>query len=190
MTLRRDPRASFQSISIPPGCLGWLRGDPPEVQWYLTAGKYSWPTISDGDYQILIQNQETIAVAVGSLPELRRTYWMFKGQIYWDDEGHAQREITALLLARQDQLRRRIDRAIARQEGALIAAEQEVRAPIPDDVKMFVWQRDGGKCVKCGSKSDLEFDHIIPISLGGSSTARNLQLLCATCNRSKGASIS
>jgi len=60
-----------------------------------------------------------------------------------------------------------------------------LRLSIPDDVKMFVWKRDQGKCVKCGSQINLEFDHIIPVSKGGSNTARNIQLLCESCNRKK-----
>ena len=59
------------------------------------------------------------------------------------------------------------------------------RQPIPDDVQIFVWNRDGGKCVKCGSQEKLEYDHIIPFSKGGNNTARNLQLLCEECNRKK-----
>jgi len=59
------------------------------------------------------------------------------------------------------------------------------RQPISDDVKTFVWQRDKGRCVKCGGNENLEFDHIIPFSKGGSSTGRNLQLLCEKCNREK-----
>ena len=59
------------------------------------------------------------------------------------------------------------------------------RKPIPDEVKMFVWNRDNGKCVKCGSRESLEYDHIIPVSKGGSNTERNIQLLCEKCNRSK-----
>ncbi len=63
------------------------------------------------------------------------------------------------------------------------------RHPIPDEVKLFVWKRDGGRCVRCGSQINLEYDHIIPLSMGGSSTSRNIQLLCEKCNRSKGANI-
>ena len=65
------------------------------------------------------------------------------------------------------------------------APQPEKREPIPEDVKFEVWRRDGGKCVICGSQKNLEFDHIIPFSKGGSSTARNLQLLCQDCNRHK-----
>jgi 5-methylcytosine-specific restriction endonuclease McrA len=63
------------------------------------------------------------------------------------------------------------------------------RGAIPSSVKREVWRRDGGKCVKCGSREKLEYDHIIPISKGGSNTARNIELLCESCNRSKGDSI-
>lgn len=63
------------------------------------------------------------------------------------------------------------------------------RQPISDDIKIFVWQRDNGCCVMCGSQENLEFDHIIPVSMGGSNTARNIQLLCEKHNRSKGGNL-
>jgi 5-methylcytosine-specific restriction endonuclease McrA len=68
-------------------------------------------------------------------------------------------------------------------------ADTARRERIPDDIRMFVWQRDEGKCVKCGSNERLEFDHIIPLVKGGSTTERNIQLLCESCNRAKGAQI-
>ncbi len=63
------------------------------------------------------------------------------------------------------------------------------REPIPKEVRREVWRRDEGRCVGCGGKERLEFDHIIPVSKGGSNTSRNLQLLCEKCNRKKSASI-
>lgn len=56
---------------------------------------------------------------------------------------------------------------------------------ISQNVKDRVWNRDGGKCVQCGSNENLEFDHIIPFSKGGANTYRNIQLLCEPCNRGK-----
>lgn len=43
-------------------------------------------------------------------------------------------------------------------------------------------------CSKCGRsfrKSDMDVDHIMPKSLGGSNSRYNLQVLCVHCNRSK-----
>jgi hypothetical protein len=59
------------------------------------------------------------------------------------------------------------------------------RESIPEEIMNQVWNRDGGACAKCGSKEDLEFDHIIPVSKGGATTYRNLQILCQKCNREK-----
>jgi len=57
---------------------------------------------------------------------------------------------------------------------------------IPSQVKLEVWQRDKGRCVKCGSTDNLHFDHIIPFSKGGSSLVKeNIQLLCARHNIAK-----
>jgi hypothetical protein len=57
---------------------------------------------------------------------------------------------------------------------------------IPAAVKIEVWKRDKGSCVKCGSKENLHFDHIIPYSQGGSSKdAENIQILCSRHNLEK-----
>lgn len=57
---------------------------------------------------------------------------------------------------------------------------------IPMNVKREVWDRDNGKCQKCGADDNLHFDHIIPYSKGGTSKdPENIQLLCARHNLSK-----
>ncbi len=64
--------------------------------------------------------------------------------------------------------------------------KQEKRSRrISQRVKNEVWRRDQGRCVKCESRLNLEYDHIIPFSKGGSNTARNIELLCEKCNRKK-----
>jgi 5-methylcytosine-specific restriction endonuclease McrA len=64
-------------------------------------------------------------------------------------------------------------------------AGREHREAIPSTVRREVWRRDEGKCRKCGSRKNLEYDHIIPVAEGGSNTARNIELLCEACNRAK-----
>ena len=66
---------------------------------------------------------------------------------------------------------------------------EQSREPIPEEIRFAVWRRDEGKCVKCGGRKNLEFDHIIPFSKGGSNSERNIQLLCQKCNREKSAKI-
>jgi len=107
----------------------------------------------------------------------------YECEIYLEEE-EVQTIIEDSLEKRQEKVRNEVDRI-----KSLSAEENIARQPIPEEVQIFVWNRDGGKCVKCGSQVNLEFDHIIPISKGGSNSARNIQLLCENCNRQKGATI-
>lgn len=62
---------------------------------------------------------------------------------------------------------------------------------IPSSVRVSALHRDGYKCVFCGRSAkqiQLEVDHIVPFSKGGSNEPSNLQTLCFDCNRGKGAS--
>ena len=76
--------------------------------------------------------------------------------------------------------------AVANLEAAIeFGKSGPKRDPIPEDVKLVVWARDGGCCVRCGSKQELHFDHIIPIAKGGGNSEANIQILCQACNLKK-----
>lgn len=79
--------------------------------------------------------------------------------------------------------------AHAQMRGVEAGQAARPREPIPEHVRNEVWRRDQGRCVDCGSRERLEFDHIVPWSEGGSNTARNVELRCEPCNRKKGAQI-
>ncbi len=49
-----------------------------------------------------------------------------------------------------------------------------------------IWERDGGACVKCGSKKGLQVDHIVPVAHGGGCEEENLRILCGDCNLREG----
>jgi hypothetical protein len=59
---------------------------------------------------------------------------------------------------------------------------------IPAEIRRLVLDRDGHSCQACGSTDDLTIDHkIIPWINGGTSKdPENLQVLCRSCNSSKG----
>ncbi len=60
---------------------------------------------------------------------------------------------------------------------------------IPRSVMLRIVRRDNYLCQICGRHlrdDEIEFDHIIPISKGGSSEEQNLRLTCLKCNRKRG----
>jgi 5-methylcytosine-specific restriction endonuclease McrA len=114
-----------------------------------------------------------------------RRWWWFRDAFYWEDDDLTAGDVMALVAERELRKRRKLERAHAalRREGA------PRRSPIPRELRLAVWDRDGGRCVECGGDFELQFDHVIPLALGGATSAENLQLLCAPCNREKGASL-
>ena len=59
---------------------------------------------------------------------------------------------------------------------------------IPRHVMLRVVRRDNNQCQICSKTlrdNEIEFDHIIPVSKGGSSEENNIRVTCLDCNRKK-----
>lgn len=68
-------------------------------------------------------------------------------------------------------------------------AAQGVPGTITAEELDEIEHRQGGRCAMCGTDQGLSVDHVLPKSRGGLNVASNIQLLCGTCNRSKGAKL-
>lgn len=187
--LRREPRAVVADIRLDVRlnksgrldsvdgtaiCIGKTRFNPITV-----AEIRSRPTKADA-LPVRFENTDNAPAGI--------KYWLFMGRVYSTFETLQAEDVRALALEAENKVKAKLARAKALMTQVDML-ERGGRKAIPDDAKMFVWQRDGGKCVSCGSNRSLEFDHIIPVSMGGANTARNLQLLCEGCNRAKGGSL-
>lgn len=116
--------------------------------------------------------------------ETGRTLWWTTDGLYWDDEGLDAEAVALLAWDRRRRQDARIER-LRKVRAAEEAVEFARRERIPDDVRLFVWERDDGRCVRCGSEDDLQFDHVIPVAKGGGNASENVQVLCGPCNRQK-----
>jgi 5-methylcytosine-specific restriction endonuclease McrA len=166
---------------------GWQRtGAWFWTRYVFSAGRVCLePGVKPVDYERMAREQAEGAVAV--MCDGRRTYWWSLDGYFWEDGGLDARDVHALVFERRRRAQRQLERAHAVLAQG-VAAEPR-RDPIPGEVRRAVWERDGGACVQCASAFDLQYDHVIPFSLGGASTVANLQILCAACNRAKGASL-
>ncbi|SKC86849.1 HNH endonuclease [Ohtaekwangia koreensis] len=66
---------------------------------------------------------------------------------------------------------------------------RNISRQIPRVTQFRVLKRENQICSVCGKSvkdDDIEFDHVIPWSKGGSSEENNIRLLCSSCNRKRG----
>jgi len=175
---RYDPTAEVKKFR---------RGDGEEefISLAMRKGSRLYIPMPSSPEQLATQRAEPVRISPSR--------WLYRDYLVEMEDSDIYRQDDAALLVKRAVLREERELAHARQEvetlerfGDLPSVSRDV---ISDEVRMFVWQRDGGRCVRCGAREKLEFDHIIPLADGGSSTERNIQLLCEPCNRSKGRSV-
>lgn len=137
------------------------------------------------------ENSSVEPVVLGNnLRRGRERYWLVDRRVYaTDDLDLTSQDVRALANEQVNRRRLALEKAHALQAMTANLDNRVRRDRIPQSVKVSVWQRDSGRCVECDSQRELEFDHIIPLAMGGSNSERNLQLLCAVCNRRKGATL-
>jgi hypothetical protein len=145
-----------------------------------------WET-SEKEPQYVSENLDWVQqLTETSIPMTSKAeFWLYKDRIFIEehDEDYTFEQRKLLVREEFDKERRHFEKLHAKFSGA--SNENQSRSKISSEVRIFVWQRDGGRCASCGSNENLEYDHIIPFSKGGSNTERNIQLLCGNCNRLK-----
>lgn len=137
----------------------------------------------------VFRRRVTEPVLVVSTPG--RRFWTYGTLWAWENQGLTARDVMALMHDKERRRTRELERAhvlLDVERGATPPAPRQ-RQALPRDVRQAVFTRDGGLCVECQSSFDIQYDHIIPWSMGGANTVENLQILCGACNQRKGASI-
>ncbi len=126
------------------------------------------------------KNNKRSAEIVRVYEKIKDGIWSFNGIFKLMDSYQKQvngRSVFKFILQLTDEKIKGLEEAVELEADARL---------IPSEVKAQVWKRDKGKCVECGSKEHLHFDHILPYSKGGTSRdVRNIQLLCARHNLQK-----
>ncbi len=117
-----------------------------------------------------------------------RRLWFAQGTYYWASDDMDAETVSLLAWDRERRQDARLDR-LRKIRAAEEDADRGRRERLPDEVRAAVWRRDEGRCVRCGSEQELQFDHVIPFSRGGGNVTENIQILCGPCNRAKGNSI-
>jgi 5-methylcytosine-specific restriction endonuclease McrA len=74
----------------------------------------------------------------------------------------------------------------ALREKEKLAEPHKFRKPLKQKQRTKIFERDGYKCVWCGSQKNLQVDHIEPLLKGGTDEDANLRTLCGSCNIKKG----
>ena len=114
--------------------------------------------------------------------ELYKTYYKYRNYDFLKESFINLYKIDINKVSRRYHYHHQKLQIIGLKEPVFISYEKQDSRNFSSEVRKAVYERDGGKCRKCGSSHNIHYDHIIPHSKGGANTFENCQILCARCN--------
>jgi HNH endonuclease len=135
---------------------------------------------SSGKYEHLSRLQRTAPVRL--MAKSKWSWWWYRDRFWWADRGLGAGELASTIVtmdvASHDQRE-----ASERAQADLFHHNGDASPEfvLPEHIRREVWIRNDGRCVDCGATSSLAFDHVLPLTVGGSNTAPNLELRCRPC---------
>ncbi|WP_417913239.1 HNH endonuclease [Candidatus Electronema sp. TJ] len=170
-----------------------------EEDWYIKGVKEEMQMITDsetlpislrkisGVYRVI--NQIDPILDIYKYDYLNSQLFLYRDSVYAATGPYTESECMLLVARLADKERTLFEELSKKQDSPEVREAVANRKRISEKVRIAVWRRDQGQCAKCGSRHNLEYDHIIPVAEGGSNTVRNIELLCEKCNRAKGKKI-
>ena len=115
----------------------------------------------------VMRRRTTEPVLVVTMPG--RRFWTYRTEWAWEYQGLTARDVMALLRDKERRRARELERAhvLLDVDRGTVAPAPRQRRPLPREVKQAVFSREGGRCVECESTFEIQYDHIIPWSMGG-----------------------
>jgi hypothetical protein len=171
--LEQDSTAFVEALEVPTG-----PGHRATIYRLHSAGHYE--SCSRGQFERLSAVQRTTPVRLTAKDG--RRWWWYRDRFWWADARLSAHEIESSILTidlASESQREAFEQAQAGLVGRNDVATAE--DAVPDSVRREVWIRDRGLCVDCGVTAGLAFDHVLPLAVGGTNTAPNLELRCRPC---------
>src|SRR6476646_5702178 len=128
---------------------GWARHGAWLFERYVFVAGRTRATARIRPAALAAMNEAQRSQAVCVLVDGARSYWWCLDRFFWEDEQLSGDDVYALAYERQLRAQRKLERA-----RATVAAGQPPsgrRDVVPVELRHAIWERDGGRCVACGT---------------------------------------
>lgn len=178
------------SIQTQTGFFGLFSNNPKETLGFSPHDPQIIRMIKDRDPRLF----DILTQALNKVDELALVGWS-QHPLWWEMAGRRRldgleyklKTISQSQYASPEQRKRALETLAHphHKQGTTHARKNQFRRIYQERLLALI-NRDGLACAKCHTYNDLTIDHIMPVSKGGTDDLDNLQLLCRSCNSSKG----